>query len=85
MYINRKIEENKIVNETLAGILGGGRKCGKPNIPNWSSRISYYYDWIICTVENAQKDNTHRDVERACFRKVKRYDTSLAVPIFTEE
>ena len=31
---------------------------------------------------NALKDKTHRDVERACFRKVKRYDTRLAYPIF---
>ena len=81
LFINRKIEGNKITNEKLAGLFGGGLNCGKENIPTWSTRISYYYDWIICTVENAQKDKTHRDVERACFRKVKRYDTDLAFPI----
>ena len=46
---------------------------------------SYYYNWIVCTVENAQKGKTHRDVERACFRKVKQYDPRSAFPIFKEE
>jgi len=59
--------EGDLHGQTLAAINSGAAgKCGQGEYPAWWTRISSYYQWIMCIKENAQKDLSHTLVQRKC-------------------
>jgi len=68
LYINGKTNnEGDIEGQTLAAINSGAAgKCGKGEYPAWWTRISSYYQWIMCIQKNAQNGLSHALVQRKC-------------------